>query len=74
MIDKPQNITPAQLDVVVMPNGEIICLGETVGWWKTHNKYLNEEVDVKELNGKCDLHLLFKSLRQLLEEGQKNEK
>lgn len=28
----PKVITPALLSVVVMPNGEVICLGKTVGW------------------------------------------
>lgn len=32
MTKAPAVITPAQLDVVVMPNGEIICNGKTVGW------------------------------------------
>ena len=28
----PKGITPCNLEVVVMPNGEIICLGKTIGW------------------------------------------
>lgn len=32
-MDKPpQEITVARLQVIVMPNGEIICLGKTLGW------------------------------------------
>lgn len=30
----PKDITPATLEVIVMPNGEVICLGRTVGWFK----------------------------------------
>lgn len=29
----PKEITPALLDVLVMPNGEVICMGKTVGWF-----------------------------------------
>jgi hypothetical protein len=40
MTKPPDEITPCYLEVVVMPNGEIICAGKTVGWVKTHGKYL----------------------------------
>jgi len=41
MINKqPNEITPCTLDCVLMPNGEIICLGKTVGWFKEFSKYL----------------------------------
>lgn len=40
MKEAPSEITPATLDVVVMPNGEVICLGKTVGWIKQLGKYL----------------------------------
>lgn len=32
MTKAPDVITPATLECVVMPNGEIICNGKTVGW------------------------------------------
>lgn len=28
----PEDITIANLEVLVMPNGEIICKGKTLGW------------------------------------------
>jgi len=28
----PKEITLAKLDVLVMPNGEILCAGKTIGW------------------------------------------
>jgi hypothetical protein len=28
----PKEITVCHLEVVVMPNGEVICSGKTVGW------------------------------------------
>lgn len=37
----PKEITLALLEVVVMPNGEVICLGKTVGWVKTLGKHLH---------------------------------
>lgn len=41
----PKDITVCYLQVVVMPNGEIICLGKTVGWVKELGRYLTK-VDV----------------------------
>jgi hypothetical protein len=38
----PTEITLAWLQVVVMPNGEVICSGQTVGWFKTHQSYLRK--------------------------------
>lgn len=36
----PAEITVAHLEVVVMPNGEVICLGRTLGWIKELGKYI----------------------------------
>lgn len=41
--EPPKEITPALLSVIVMPNGEVICLGKTVGWVKTLGPYLSEQ-------------------------------
>ena len=40
MSEAPEQITSALLEVVVMPQGEVICLGKTVGWVKDLGKYL----------------------------------
>lgn len=40
MTKAPDEITVAHLEVVVMPNGEVICAGRTIGWIKTVGKYL----------------------------------
>lgn len=41
MISKaPSDITVARLEVVVMPNGEVICAGKTIGWVESLGKYL----------------------------------
>jgi hypothetical protein len=42
MKNNPEEITLAKLEVVVMPNGEIICSGKTVGWVKDIGKYLSD--------------------------------
>lgn len=39
---QPEDITLAKLEVVLMPQGEIICIGKTVGWFKDLQKYLTE--------------------------------
>lgn len=46
MTRQPTEIISAKLDVVVMPNGEILCLGGTVGWFDKLGKYLSEPKDV----------------------------
>lgn len=40
--EAPADISIAKLEVVVMPNGEIICLGKTVGFVKELGKYLTD--------------------------------
>lgn len=41
MIKKqPEEITLCTLEVVLMTNGEVICLGKTVGWFKMLKDYL----------------------------------
>ncbi len=40
MEKNPEEITVCNLNVVVMPNGEIICKGKTVGWVKDLGEYL----------------------------------
>jgi hypothetical protein len=42
MKNNPDEIIMRHLEVVVMPNGEIICMGKTVGWVSEMGKYLSE--------------------------------
>ncbi len=47
MIKKqPEGITVVLLEAVLMPNGEVICLGKTVGWLDTHKAFLHLASDV----------------------------
>lgn len=41
MTKPPKEITVAHLEVVVMPTGEIICHGNTVGWVKSLGRFLH---------------------------------
>jgi len=42
MVNKnPENITLATLQVIIMPNGEVVCLGKSIGFIKDLGKYLN---------------------------------
>lgn len=43
----PENIVTSNLEVVVMPNGEVICLGKTVGWFDALGKYLSAKPSIK---------------------------
>ena len=38
----PRVITPATLDVIVMPNGEVICFGKTIGSIRTLGSAVRE--------------------------------
>ena len=40
----PNEITVCNLEVVVMPNGEVICSGESIGWVKRLGKYLTPKL------------------------------
>lgn len=39
-MNTPHEITVANLDCVVMPNGEVICLGKTLGWVEDFGEHL----------------------------------
>lgn len=43
----PDEIKVGYLQVLLMPNAEILCNGETIGWYDPLHKYIYEEV-VKE--------------------------
>lgn len=43
MMTKPHAITIAQLEVLVMPNGEVLCAGRSLGWVGQLGKYLTPE-------------------------------
>jgi hypothetical protein len=40
MEKQPDQITLCQLECVLMPQGEIICEGNTIGWFKNFKKHL----------------------------------
>ena len=42
-MEKPNEIKVCNLQVVCMPNGEIICAGTTVGWFDKIGEYLTPE-------------------------------
>jgi hypothetical protein len=37
---QPKGINICSLEVVLMPNGEIISLGKTLGWFKMYKDFL----------------------------------
>lgn len=50
MIEKqPENITLCTVEAVLMPNGEVICLGKTIGFYKTLKEYLTVKVETGRL-------------------------
>jgi len=48
MLEKnPEQIALCNLEVIVMPNGEILCLGKSIGFIKTLGKYLTIKEEIK---------------------------
>ncbi len=39
----PSGITSINLEALLMPNGEIICLGKTLGWFKDLGKFITKK-------------------------------
>ena len=48
MKEQPKEITICNLEVLLMPQGELICLGKTVGWFKDFKKVLEPKKEVKK--------------------------
>lgn len=53
----PKEITVCNLEVIVMPQGEIICLGKTVGWFKELKSCLSKADINAELLEACKIAL-----------------
>jgi len=41
-MEQPNEITTCKLGCIVMPNGEVLCLGNTIGWFKDLKEYLTQ--------------------------------
>lgn len=37
----PDEMTLCNLEVLLMPNGEVICKGKSIGWFKELKKFLS---------------------------------
>jgi len=53
MIEQPTEISVCNLECVLMPNGEIISMGNTIGWFKDYKEHLEIKVRAKK-NGKTN--------------------
>lgn len=42
MEKQPEEMTIAKLEVIIMPNGEVISSGKTLGWFDELKKHLSE--------------------------------
>lgn len=49
----PDEITVCSLEVVLMPQGEIICKGKTVGWFKEFKEHLTEKGESSDKNNRA---------------------
>lgn len=48
----PEEITICQLECVLMPQGEIICNGQTLGWWSTLGTFLTIKEPAEKIDSK----------------------
>lgn len=46
----PEKITHCKLGCVLMPQGEIICDGKTIGWFRDLKCYLEIAQDINKLS------------------------
>ena len=46
MEKQPKTLTLCTLACVLMPNGEIICMGKSIGWFKSHKAVLKKAPEV----------------------------
>jgi len=81
MEKQPEEITLCQLDCVLMPQGEIICNGKTIGWFKDFSPHLrnaktqDDLVDacrsvVKKLGGMSYQQEIFDKCQQALKQAK----
>jgi len=42
IIEQPEEITLCTLECIVMPSGEVLVLGKTIGWYEELRKYLDK--------------------------------
>ena len=49
----PKEITLCRLDCVLMPQGEVICQGKTIGWFKDLQSHLEEATVSADLLEAC---------------------
>ncbi len=40
--EQPDTIIPIKLGAILMPNGEIICMGNCIGWFEDLKDYVYE--------------------------------
>jgi hypothetical protein len=50
IMNQPKEITLCNLEVIIMPNGEVICLGERVGWFSKLRERLTPKALLEVIN------------------------
>lgn len=71
----PEEITVCVLQCLLMPQGEIICCGKTIGWFKDFGKYLQPLEQRNELLETCKLGVKFiGSLPRTISQTQQENK
>ncbi len=45
--EQPKEITVIKLECILMPQGEIISKGKTIGWFRDYKEYLEVKEDLK---------------------------
>lgn len=47
MKEHPTEMTLLHLEVLVMPNGEVLCMGKTLGWFSELGEFLSKPEEEK---------------------------
>lgn len=42
-MEQPKEMNIVHLEVLLMPNGELLCFGKHIGWFKDFRTYLHPE-------------------------------
>lgn len=61
MEKQPKEITVCTLQCVLMPQGEIICKGKTIGWFKDVKESLKSQQDSDALLDACEAIIALES-------------
>ena len=52
--EQPKEITVCNLNVLLMPQGEILCMGKTIGWFRDFKEHLSKDKEEEDLSNEVN--------------------